>query len=407
MGYSKDENGRYFWHSPPGDYSEESIATLRKEGRILDTKNGGIRVKYFVDREENFLIRKKILDDVWTDVDLVFRSKDQDWNYETQKPELLLSRIIEVSSPENGLVMDFFNGSGTTCAVAEQLGRKWIGVDLGRYAVHTTRKRLIQVQRELNQRGEPYRSFDVYNLGRYERQWWQQDRLQGADESHRDLVLKFYKATPLDKPPSPLLHATKNGAFVHVDQIDTILAFDELRNVVIAAQAAGARELDCLAWEFEMELSLRKAALEAETGVKIRLKQIPREIMEPNRDKVQFFEAGSLKVEPIVNEGKVDIRLTYFSPALAEAPEKEMEALRERAVNSPFDFIDFWAIDFEHSDDKPFEHHWQDFRTKKDRSLKTESERAWVYQSKGTKKICVKVIDVFGVDTTTVIEVNI
>jgi len=102
----------------------------------------------------------------------------------------------------------------------------------------------------------------------------------------------------------------------------------------------------------------------------------------------------------------VDVELARFVPALAEAPEAEMVALRERAVKSPFDFIDFWAVDFEWREGKPFEHHWQDFRTRKDRSLKTRTDIGWEYEQKGKHRICVKVIDVFGVDTTTVIEVE-
>ena len=83
-----------------------------------------------------------------------------------------------------------------------------------------------------------------------------------------------------------------------------------------------------------------------------------------------------------------------------------MAALRERAVESPFDFIDFWAVDFQWRQGKPFEHHWQDFRTRRDRSLKTRTDIGWEYKEKGKKQICVKVIDVFGVDTTTVIEAD-
>jgi len=292
-------------------------------------------------------------------------------------------------------------------AVAEKLGRRWIGVDLGRYAIHVSRKRLIQVQRELHAAGKPYRSFDVYNLGRYERQWWQVERLKGADDEHRRLVLQFYKAAPLEHPPNPLLHGKKHGAFVHVDQIDSIFAFPELRAAAEAARAAGGRELHCLAWEFEMELAAKKQAIEAETGLTIRLKYIPREIMEPNRTECQFFEAGVLEAKAVKKGKKVDVELVHFSPALAEAPEAEMAALRERAVKSPFDFIDFWAVDFEWRDGKPFEHHWQDFRTRKDRSLKTQSDLGWEYTQKGAHQICVKVIDVFGVDTTTVIQVEV
>jgi len=298
-------------------------------------------------------------------------------------------------------------GSGTTLAVAEKLGRRWIGVDLGRYAIHVSRKRLIQVQRELYQQGKPYRSFDVYNLGRYERQWWQQERLRGADCEHRRIVLQFYKAAPLENPPSPLLHGKKGGAYVHVDQIDSLFTESELREVAQAAADTGARELHCLAWEFEMELAAKKQAIEATTGLDIKLKYIPREIMEANRTEVQFFEAGYLEAKPIVNNGAVDVELVRFMPALAEVPEKELEELRKRAVKSPFDFIDFWAVDFEWREGKPFEHHWQDFRTRKDRSLKTRTDIGWRYATQGTHQICIKVIDVFGVDTTTVIKVEV
>src|SRR5665213_3322098 len=92
--------------------------------------------------------------------------------YATQKPEPLLARIINNSSNEGDLVADFFCGSGTTLVVAEKLGRKWIGCDLGRLAIHTSRKRLIGVQRELKADGKPYRSFEILNLGKYERQFF-------------------------------------------------------------------------------------------------------------------------------------------------------------------------------------------------------------------------------------------
>ena len=180
-----------------------------------------------------------------------------------------------------------------------------------------------------------------------------------------------------------------------------------------------------------MELALKKQAIEAETGLEIKLKYIPREIMEPNRTECQFFEAGYLEARALWSaqtalapsfkagkqlqqakadvrnqHSKVDVELVRFVPALEEAPEAEMAALHERVVKSPFDFIDFWAVDFEWREDKPFEHHWQDFRTRKDRSLKTKTDIGWQYPTPGKKQICVKVIDVFGVDTTTVITVD-
>jgi len=114
--------------------------------------------------------------------------------YATQKPEALLERIIKASSHPDDLAADFFSGSGTTGAVAERLGRRWIMADLGRFAIHTSRKRLIELQRKLHAGGQPYRAFDVHNLGRYERQWWQKERLQGADGEHRKVVPRFLQS---------------------------------------------------------------------------------------------------------------------------------------------------------------------------------------------------------------------
>ena len=82
----------------------------------------------------------------------------------------MLDRIIKSSSNEGDIIADFFCGSGTTFAVAEKLGRKWIGSDLGKFAIHTTRKRMIGVQRELKSEGKNYRAFEILNLGKYERQ---------------------------------------------------------------------------------------------------------------------------------------------------------------------------------------------------------------------------------------------
>lgn len=389
---------------------DEAGRRYRKRQRGRDENGKALWERQYLDESKG-----TPLSSVWSDIQQIYAdpraykvgTSSEIVNFPTQKPEALLERIVQMSSNPDSIVADFFCGSGTTQAVAEKLGRRWIGVDLGRFAIHTTRKRLIQTQRELHESKKSYRSFDVYNLGRYERQWWQMDRLKGADEEHRKIVLKFYKATPLVNGPSPLLHAKKAGAFVHVDQIDSIFAYDELRRTAEAAQAAGGRELHCLAWEFEMELALKKQAIEAEMGLDIRLKYIPREIMEPNRTECQFFEAGYLEAKISKKGKKIDIELIRFSPALAEAPEAEISELRSRAIKSPFDFIDFWAVDFEWHEKKPFEHHWQDFRTRKDRSLKTKTDIGWEYKKGGKRKICVKAIDVFGVDTTTVVETEV
>jgi adenine-specific DNA-methyltransferase len=206
-------NLRYEFHGvkPPRTgwlYSRERMEEMFSKNELVMPKNseGRIYRKIFLDEYQGQPIQN-----IWTDIPIVNPMALERTGFNTQKPESLLQRIIYSCSNDGALVADFFCGSGTTMAVAEKLGRRWIGVDLGRYAIHISRKRLIQVQRELHAAGQPYRSFDVYNLGRYERQWWQIERLRGADEEHRRIVLRFYKAAPLEHPPIPSSMARSTG----------------------------------------------------------------------------------------------------------------------------------------------------------------------------------------------------
>jgi DNA modification methylase len=371
-----------------------------------EAKYPGLTYRDYLETREGVAPR-----DWWT-IGIINKAADERVGYSTQKPEGLLERIIGVSSNEGDLVADFFCGSGTTGAVAERLGRRWVMSDLGRFAIHTGRKRLIELQRKLHADGESYRAFDVHNLGRYERQWWQKDRLKGAEEEHRRVVLEFFKAEVLSNAPSPVLHGRKGGVFCHVDGIDSIFTREEASAVAKAVAQAGGREVFCLAWEFEMELRQHCLALEAELGVKMKLIPIPREIMEKNRTSPPpFLEMALLEAGTVTKKEKgkkvVDVKLTKFLPSLAEVPSKELEALKERAVKSGFDFIDFWAVDFDWHPNQPFHHDWQDYRTRKDRSLKTVSDAGHIYDKPGKHTICVKVVDVFGCDTSIALEVEV
>lgn len=391
------------WGNPPSE-----LDRLDREGRIYwPPKGKWPHLKIYLDKREG-----SPATNIWTDIPPVNNVAKEGTGYATQKPEALLERLIAACSNIDSIVADFFIGSGTTLTVAERLGRRWIGCDLGRFAIHTARKRLIGLQRDFGDDAKPYRSFDVYNLGRYERQWWQQEALRGADDEHRAVVLRFFKAEPLVGGPSPLLHARKGNAFVHVDGIDSIFTRSEMKEVAQATSVAGGREIYILAWDFEMDIRQVTAAIEAETGVRLRLCRIPREIMEKNRVEVPpFFEVALLEVEPIIRKKgdarSVDIKLVNFLPSLSEVPSKELEALQERAIASGFDFIDFWAVDFDWAPGRPFNHHWQDFRTRKDRALKTVSDAEHTYPKPGRYTACIKVVDVFGCDTSITAEIDL
>ncbi len=393
---TKPPSGRHWMWEKDRALAAIDIGLIRKNSRTG-------KPEYKVNSEN------PIVTSLWDDIS----AYSFDNSYSTEKSEALLERIIKASSNEGDLVADFFCGSGTTGAVAEKFGRRWIMADLGRFAIHTTRKRMIELQRKLYDEDKLYRAFDVYNLGRYERQWWQKERLKGADEEHRRVVLEFYKAEVLSNPPSPLIHGRKGSALCHVDSIDGLFTRDELKSVAKAAKEAGAKELHCLAWEFEMDLRLVCHEIEHADNIKIKLIPIPREIMEKNRTTPPpFLEVAVLEAKPVykIIDGKkaVDIKLKKFLPSLAEVPSKELEALKERAIKSGFDFIDFWAVDFDYQDGQPFEHHWQAYRTRKDRSLPTVSNHEYdKYPKKGKYTACVKVVDIFGCDTSITVTVEI
>jgi len=398
-GYQPPQNG---WK-----VSKERMLELDKMGRLYfpESKEQRIQTKSYWDE----VSEGKPVPSLWTDMMTLQSQATESMGYATQKPKALLERIIKASSNPDDLVADFFGGSGTTGAVAERLGRRWIMCDLGRFSIHTSRKRLIELQRKLHDEGQPYRAFDVYNLGRYERQWWQKERLKGADDEHRKVVLGFYKAEVLPNP-SQYLHGRKGRALVYVDGIDSLLTQDEVRAVAKAAREAGAKEAHCLSWDFEMDLRLICHEVEASEGVQMKLIPIPREIMEKNRTSPPpFLEVAVLEAESINRkDGSVDIKLTKFLPSLAEVPSKELEGLRERTIKSGFDFIDFWAVDFDYQDGQPFEHHWQDYRTRKDRSLKTTSDAGFKkYPKPGKYTACVKVVDVFGCDTSITVDMKV
>ncbi len=203
------------------------------------------------------------IQDVITDVPPVNSQAEERVDYPTQKPEQLLERILKASSNESDLVADFFCGSGSTAAVAEKLGRKWIATDLGKFAIHTTRKRLIQVQRELKAGGKPFRAFEVLNLGRYERQAYlnvagrltgkkKEQALAKKEAEFRDLILKAYRAEPL--PDTGFFHGKNGGRLVVVGPINLPVGRLFVEEVVTECRKRGASRVDVLAFEFEMGL---------------------------------------------------------------------------------------------------------------------------------------------------------
>lgn len=320
--------------------------------------------------------------------------------FATQKNESLLKRIIKASSNEGDLVADFFCGSGTTGVVAEKLGRRWIMCDLSRFAIQVTRKRLLDIP--------DCRPFEVLNLGKYERQYWQMNLMNGQQKDERraiseyiEFIVKLYQAQPIQGFAH--LHGKKAGRVVHVGAVDAPVTFKEVKAALEECRANGFKALDVLGWEWEMGLNelVRNEAINM--GVALRLLVIPREVMDKRAveaGNVHFYELAYLDIELKQQGRAVTVALKNF---IIPNPELIPPDVRDK-IKRWSDYIDFWAIDWDYRDDT-FRNQWQSFRTRKHAVLQTESTHQ--YQEPGTYKILVKVIDIFGNDTTKLLEVTV
>jgi hypothetical protein len=361
---------------------------LLDRGLVLQSKPGAVpRLKRYLDETPGVPIQ-----DIWTDLDPVNSQATERVGYDTQKPAALLERIVATSSDEGDLVMDSFCGSGTTLVVSERLKRRWIGCDLGRFAIHTTRKRLLSIP--------DCRPFDIKNLGSYERQRWQQTTGDGALRDYLNTILAFYRAESLEGFLH--LHGRKDGRIVHVGATDAPITIDECEDVMDEMADSGMSACDLLGWEWEMGLHDTVEEHARRRGIDLRLRQIPREVMEHTvAESVRFFELALLEFDIRRRGREVSVVLRDFAIPSDELIPDEVR----KKITRWSDLIDYWSVDFEYRDEV-FHNRWQAFRTKDEPTLATETD--WhEYEAPGSYSIVVKAIDIFGNDTTKLAEVRV
>jgi adenine-specific DNA-methyltransferase len=402
---------------------------------------------------------------IWDDIPPVNSQAIEDSGYDTQKPEALIERIIKASSNPGDLVADFFCGSGTTASVAEKLGRKWIVSDLGKFAIHTTRKRLIGVQRQLKAEGKDYRAFEILNLGKYERQHYigvnpnlreaeQQKQLEEKEAAFVDLILRAYRAEKVEGFNT--FHGKKAGRLVAVGPVNLAVTRLFVEEVILECRQKHITRVDILGFEFEMGLFPNLLDEARAKGIDLAPKYIPAEVFDKRaveKNQVVFHDVSYIEVKPHVKGSSVAVELTDFSVfysqdsiSNAEATlkdkaskivvekgqivkvSKDKEGIIRREVLTQHwtDWIDYWSVDFDFENkreivrvkdeatgeweerwtgDYIFENEWQSFRTKKNRKLELTS----VYQEciPGRRKLAVKVVDIFGNDTMSIVEVSV
>ncbi|MDO9542016.1 MAG: site-specific DNA-methyltransferase, partial [Kiritimatiellia bacterium] len=442
----------------------EKIEEFDRTNRLHWNSNKKPNRRVFLDEYEG-----QPIENLWTDIFVINPMASERVDYPTQKPEALLERIIKASSNEGDLVADFFCGSGTTAAVAEKLGRKWIVTDLGKFGIHTTRKRLIGVQRELKAEGKDYRAFEILNLGKYERQHYigvntnlreaeQQKQLEEKEAAFLDLILRAYRAEKTTGFAS--FHGKKAGRLVAVGPVNLPVTRLFVEEIILECRKKHITKMDILGFEFEMGLFPNVLDEARAKGIDIAPKYIPAEVFDKRaveKNQVVFHDVSYIEVKPLMKANKrecsVAVELTDFSVfysqdsiANAEAEiknkgsrivvekgqivkvSKDTKGIVKREVLTKHwtDWIDYWAVDFNFESkreiirmkneetseweerwtgDYIFENEWQSFRTKKDRSLELKS--VFHECAPGRRKIAVKVVDIFGNDTMTIVDVSV
>ena len=385
-------------------WAQDRIDDGLKGGRIVFTSSGMPRLKRYLDESKGRQVA-----DMWTDIFDVNSVAEERTGYATQKPEALLSRVLGASSRSGVLVADFFCGSGTTLAVAEKLGRRWIGCDLGRWGIHVSRKRLLGI--------ENCKPFEVLNLGKYERQYWQGVSFGGAKDrplieqalyEYFAFILKLYGAQPVAGLAH--LHGKKGKAMVHIGAVDAPVTIDEINAAIAECVQVKQSELHILGWEWEMGLYDLMAAEAKKKGIKLLLLQIPREVMEQqavDKGDVKFFELAYLEVQIKTTKGTRQSAPTaavtlkdFVIPNTELIPEEVRSKVKKWS-----DYIDYWAVDWNFQNDT-FMQGWVTYRTRKDRTLALTSD-PHTYEKPGKYRILVKVVDIFGNDTSQAFDMEV
>lgn len=477
---------------PRGRYWAYSRANMEKfdaEGRIHYTTTGFPRLRQYLDEMPGIPLQN-----YWLDIPPINSQAAERLAYPTQKPEALLERIINTSSNEGDLIADFFCGSGTTAAVAEKLGRKWIATDLGKFSIHTTRKRLIGVQRERKAAEQDFRAFEVLNLGRYERQAYlnvggrltpsqKAQALAQKEGEFRELILRAYKASGFGgneggQAQDGFFHGARNGRLVVIGPINLPVGRLFVEEVITECRKRGASRVDILAFEFEMGLFPAVLEEARSKGIDLAPKYIPAEVFDKravDKGQVVFHDISFVEATPRYEKKSklaVKIELTDFSvyytqgaaeAAIAAMKEGKSEVMceqgqlykvskskegivkKERLTKHWTDWVDYWAVDFDYLQRKEiikvpvgtglggvatlpgfegpqgelsmqfeerwtggyiFENEWQSFRTRQSRELELTTA-LHTYDRPGRYTVAVKVIDIFGNDTMTLVPVNV
>lgn len=416
--YTKDDNdGRGpYTDQAIGTRSEESLIEMEKDNRIFITSTGKRRVKYYLSEAKGIA-----MDDSWNDISEVNSMAKENVGYATQKPEALLERIIKASSNEGDLVCDFFGGSGTTAAVAEKLGRRWITCDIGKPASLVMRKRFID--QEVN-------PFLYQSIGDYQKEAFLNNKKLRRVGDLSQVVLGLFGALPF----SPEQVSDRNFGYVKgtrnlvmVDSPNRLTTAATVRRAVEAKASLLGGDWDkviVLGWNFAFDIS---QAIEKYKNSNVEVLVIPPDLLDKLSKKgfkkliadktVRFSSLQYLVVNPVevtVNgngEDELDISLSNYvllSPDNIPLDDKDKENLQQVMEQDPLSLIEYWSIDPDYDGDT-FRSIWQDYRENVDNDsdpLHCVYSTRIAMPHKDERKVCVKAVDVFGFESQVILDVK-
>jgi adenine-specific DNA-methyltransferase len=416
------------WRCP-----KTTMERYRDEGRLDYTGKGLVRYKYYLDEMPGLTVQT-----IWSDVSKIHHLADERVNYPTQKPEALVERIVKASSIEGSLVMDFFGGSGTTAAVAEKLGRRWITTDLGKPACMIMRKRLI------DQDAKPflYQAIGDYQVEAAKAMLGRDFRI--GDLSH--IVLSLYGALPLPPDVNPqrnLGHiagmdfGARKGSktLVLADSPNKLTGAATLKKAIAQRDnlMGGWDRVVVLGWNFEPSIGETITAL---NDARLEVLVIPPDLMDRLKKKggidklrgqVRFSSLQYLTIHPVVrgaptptlpqggresSQETLTVRLKNYvllSPEAINLDDANRLKLQAVINQEPLALIEYWAVDPDY-DGKVFRSVWQDYRgnTANDEDALRVATQAVVSTpaKAGPRKVCVRVVDVFGFEAEVVATVG-
>ena len=423
--YSKSE--KWIFNLVPGVIkvlSENSKSRYNRTDddgrRYAEVKSGGKWRRYYLDEAIH------PLEDWWGDIPMLKANYEENLNYGTQKPEALLERIIKSSSNQNSVVADFFGGSGTTAAVAEKLGRKWITSDIGKPATMIMRKRFID-----NDANE----FLYQSIGDYQREQLSSNfgsRYRIGDLSQ--IVLRLFGATPFREDENPKRNLGRLGRtkkLVMVTSPSEIVSYKTIEKALEEMNTfqGGWDKVILLGWNFASDVAQYLETVPEEVKNVLDVQIIPPDLLDQIKSKttftkligdvavddngtnhtpVRFASLQYLTVKPLKIIGdEAEVELDNYVILSADAlplDQKNHEKMNEVISRDPLAMIEYWAID-PNFDGETFRSEWQDYRG----NIEADDDPLHVVTKTKVKigpnrRIAIRAVDVFGFESEVILE---